>query len=149
MNPVLHLGWVWGGRALLAFCILAALLRGGAPEKWGAAILFLSWISTPLLDDHQPFTWAIFWADIAAFVALAVLAIVSRRLWAMVAAACQAVCVAVHIMVLMGPMIKTWAYYTATGLWGGTAPLVALAVGILALKRPRHAPDAAARSTRQ
>jgi len=140
MNPVLHLIWVWGGNVGLLLCTIAAIFRGRSAERWGAAILVVSWIATAVFDDHKPFQWLTVWIDVATCLAFAILSVVSRRKWVYVTTACQAVCVAVHFMAYMSPYIRTWAYITATGFWGGWAPLFTLGAGIATVKRdnPSH-----------
>lgn len=135
MNPVLHMIWAQGGNVGLVLVTIAAIFRGGAPEKWGAAILVSSWLACVFVDDGQPFQWSVVYIDIATLVAYAVLAIAARRLWTYVMTASQAVCVAVHFMAVLGPMIRTWAYVTAEGFWGGYALIITLAVGIATAKR--------------
>ena len=135
MNPILHMIWARGGDIGLILVTIAALIRGGAPEKWGAAILVSSWLACFFIDNGQPFQWAVVYIDIITLVAYGVLAVMSRRLWTYVMTASQAVCVAVHFMAVLGPMIRTWAYVTAEGFWGGWALLIILAVGVATAKQ--------------
>ncbi len=129
MNQYLHLAFEIGCNLVLLVGVIGAIFRGGVPEKWGAAILTAGFVATPLINNHQSFQWGYVAVDVAVFVGYVILSILGRRIWIYVSTACLAICVALHAAVLHAPMIMTYAYYTALGIWGGWAPALVLAIG--------------------
>lgn len=138
MYPYLHVAFGLGCNLVLLVGVIGAIFRGGAPEKWGALILTAGFIATPLVDNHHPFQWAFVAVDIIVFLAFALLSLMGRRIWIYVATACLAICVAIHFAVLHAPIVHTFAYYTALGIWGGWAPALVLCVGAWSHKRVRR-----------
>lgn len=138
MNSVLRLVWVWGGGAAAVFTGIAAFIRGGAPERWGAVILLTAWFIPGLLDSGHGFRYALFAGDAAAMLAYLIVALRWRRLWAFASTASQFLAVMTHVIVWYTLGVRTWAYITLAAIFGGDLPMIFLAIGVLTASRPRR-----------
>lgn len=138
MNPILRLAWFWGNTAATVFVGIAALIRGGAPERWGAALLLGGFFITPFIDNHHGFRQGIFACDICLTFGYAIIAVASRRIWAFVSTASQLLAVLTHILSLHAVGVGTWSYITALDIFGNLLPTAALAVGTLTVKPGRR-----------
>ncbi len=131
--------WIWAyGTAILCVILsIIAFIRGGAPERWGAAVLLISWFVTPLVDNHHGFRTGIFIVDVITLFAFGALSFWSRRLWLVLATAMQLATVATHIAALVAPGILGRPYIIVLGIWGAWGLLLAMLIGILTIpKRP-------------
>lgn len=137
MNPVLRFVWVWGGLAAALFTGVAAFVRGGAPEKWGATVLLASWFISPLVDNHHGFRYGLLAADFVTMLGYLAIALTYRRVWAFAATASQLLAVLTHIVAYFTAGIGTWSYITLADIFGADLPMVLLAFGIFTAKRPR------------
>ncbi len=141
-----HLIWVWSSTLAAVACILAGLIRGGAPERWGAVILFLTWFSVPLIDNHRGFRPGIFTVDVLTLIAYGVLSAWSRKPWTFFATVFQLATVATHVATLLD-WTSNFTYMTVSQIFGAWGLVIATAWGVLtARKPPRPAaaePDAA------
>lgn len=107
---------------ILLVCCAYVAARGGAPEKLGAAIIFIgSALSTAALSSPAArFTSmeiGVFFVDVAAFVALLVLALRAERFWPLWVAALQLIATAAHAVKLVDPDLIRSAYAIIMGLW--------------------------------
>lgn len=132
--------WIWGyGTDILCIILsIIASIRGGAPERWGAAVLLISWFATPLVDNHHGFRTGIFIVDVITLFAFGALSLRWRRFWLLLATAMQLATVATHIAALVAPGILGRPYIIVLGIWGGWGLLLALLIGILTV--PRRVP---------
>jgi len=114
---------------LLLVCCGYALLRGGAPERIGAAIYAIGTALTVLTYR----AWAqrfgavevgIMALDLATTVALLVLALRARRWWPLWVTALQAVSTVGHLAKLADPQMIRWAYAFLLGIW--SYPILAI-----------------------
>lgn len=109
--------------ALFAVCGLYVFLRGGAPEKVGAAILAVGSIlsvaavSSPA-GRFGSFEVGVFLVDVATLVAFLVLALRAERYWPLCVTALQAIGTAAHAAKLLDPGVIRSAYAIVLSLWG-------------------------------
>jgi hypothetical protein len=99
-----------------------AIGRGGAVERCGALILIagclLTGIVAPPIGQHfHRMEVGIACVDLLILVALATLAVRSRRPWTIWMASLQAVDVLSHIPILLRPIVMPEAYTILQGLW--------------------------------
>lgn len=107
---------------LLLVCCGYALLRGGAPERIGAAIFAIGTALTRLAASGSAGRFGsvevgIFVVDLAALVAFLILALCARRFWPLWMTALQAVGTASHLAKLANPEMIPWAYAFLLGIW--------------------------------
>ncbi|MBB4153120.1 hypothetical protein GGQ80_001008 [Sphingomonas jinjuensis] len=119
---------------LLASCCGYALLRGGAPERWSAALQLAAFAAGMPLHlakaDYRSIEFAGALIDGALFLALFVLAWRSTRFWPLYVAAWQLTTILVHLGKGLDPgmypagyaiQAQFWAYpmllATAVGAW--------------------------------
>jgi len=125
MMPVLFL-------VLLLGACLYATLRGGAPERIGAAILILATLASAITLElsarryHQT-ELATMWVDIAMTIAFLALALRAQRYWPMWVSMVQLDLVAMHL-VMFSPETGSWSYWAVQALWSYPQPVL-LAVG--------------------
>ena len=138
-SPIVHFIWGWTGNVLMLIVGIWALWRGGRTERWGAAIMAIGWVVTPLVQTHRfnGIDPGIFTVDLLVFLALTALSLWSRRLWTLFAAAFMLDDVASHFAFGMASHIGGWAYITALGIWGGYGIIFALAAGMRTVERQR------------
>lgn len=114
----------------LVACCLYALIRGGAPERIGAAIFIAAVIFTGLAAssmEGKAFRspeFGLLMVDGAMLVAFLILTTTSSRFWPIWMSGLQAVQVAGHLAKLADPGLIYWAYGVAQGLW--SYPMMAL-----------------------
>ncbi len=131
--------WIYGTAILCVILSIIAFIRGGTPERWGAAVLLLNWFGTPLVDNHHGFRTGIFLLDLATLFVFAALSVWSRRLWLLLATALQLATVATHVAALVAPGILGRPYIIVLNIWGGWGVLLALLIGILTVPKRRNA----------
>ena len=108
--------------ACFTVCAFYALLRGGKTEAWGVAIIAIGSLGTTFAIIILGPTWAefnyvMFGIDLAAFVALAFVALTSDRFWPMWATAFHFLTLAVHLATYLAPTIMPWAFATGAAFW--------------------------------
>lgn len=121
--------------ALLVLCVGLAIWRGGGSERLTAAILVLVWIgtaATPFDGVYPP--WPIIAMDGFVALLLLYLAMFSRRIWPIWAAAFQTLLMANHLAFIRFHEIQHWAYVVGYYVWGD-AVMLALILGALTRKR--------------
>lgn len=124
-----HLIWVWSSTFAAVVCILAGLIRGGAPERWGAVILCLSWFSVPFLDNHHGFRPGIFIDDVLTLIAYGALSAWSRKAWTFFVTVFQLATVVTHIGTLLA-WNGNWAYMTVSQIFGAWGIVIATGYGV-------------------
>lgn len=118
---------------LLLICCGYALVRGGAPERIGAAIYAIGTAFTVLAYREAAIRFASievgpFVIDVVALIAFLVLALRARRLWPLWMTAFQAVATTGHFAKLADPEMIRWAYAVLLGIWAYPMLLI-LAIG--------------------
>ena len=129
---------MWSGIVAAALSCLYGFWRGGTTERLGAAIIATAWTLSLLMTSHAghgPGT-AIMVIDCATAIAFAALSLWSRKIWTLVATACMFNDVLTHLLASATKM-SIFDYVTATGLWSGWGPVIALAVGVWLYNRRR------------
>ena len=107
---------------LLLLCCLYALLKGGAPEKIGTAILAVGSVLS-LAARSSPATrfgsveTGIFLIDVACLLAFILLALRAQRYWPLWIAGLQLIGTAGHAVKLMDPEIMRRAYAIVLVFW--------------------------------
>jgi hypothetical protein len=107
---------------LLLVCCGYALLRGGGPERIGAAIYAIGTGLTVLARSeaarrYGSVEFGALVVDVAALVAFLVLALFARRLWPLWMTAFQLIGTAAHFAKLADPEMIRWAYAFLLGVW--------------------------------
>lgn len=125
--------------ALLLICCSYALLRGGAPERIGAAIYAVGSALTIVARQQVEIRYGsvevgAFVVDIVALIAFLVLALFARRLWPLWMTAFQAIGTAGHFAKLADPEMIRWAYAFLLGIWSYPM-LLLLAIGTYSHQR--------------
>jgi hypothetical protein len=118
---------------LLFACCGYALLRGGAPERIGAAIYAVGTGLTVIARQEAAIRYGsiefgALIVDLAALIAFLVLALRARRFWPLWIAAFQAVGTAGHIARLADPEMMRWTHAFLLGIWSYPM-LLLLAIG--------------------
>lgn len=118
--------------SLLGVCCLYAYLRGGAPERWGAAALVAAVIITPFAPSSGSFRfqnieWGVLAVDTTLMVAIAIIAVRAQRFWPMWMAAILMDTVLTHLLKL-SPKLLPWSYGIMSASWSYPIPII-LAVG--------------------
>ena len=136
------MGWAIAYDILMASCCGYALLKGGAPERAGAAIMlvasFATWGALILFGDrHGSLERGILAVDLVALAALVALALAADRFWPMFAAGFHLVGVSVHGAIFVNAPVAPLAYAHALGLWSYLT-LACLAIGTHQLVRRRR-----------
>jgi len=116
---------------LLLGCTAYAFVRGGAPERMGAAFLLLAVIASAVTlslsrERYLRPEVATMWVDIALAAAFLVLALRAQRYWPIWAAAVHVDLVATHL-VMFSPDTQAWSYWAMHALWSYPAPLLVAA----------------------
>lgn len=132
--------WISFGAALL-ICGLA-LWKGDRWLRFVAAVYLAGWIVTPFVAIRDPMSpeWGVMAVDVVVMVLLVWASLKARRVWSLVAAACQMMSVASHIVSIIDLRI-----YIATLVAGlallSYGVLVALLAGTLSTLRARRVGD--------
>lgn len=124
--------------ATLLICGLA-MLKGDAPERQGATIMFVAWVSSNVVvrEVTNPAN-LLFAIDVVVLISLSALAWTTRRAWAVVASVTQALEMVIHLARDMGAEIEVHAYYAAQAV-SGYVQLLALLAGTIVAWRERAA----------
>lgn len=109
-----------------------AFIRGGAPERVGAAILLVATLASAITLEASRQRYLrteipTMWVDVAMAAAFIVLAVKAQRYWPMWVAAVQVDLVAIHL-VMFSADTQAWSYWAMQALWSYPAP-VFLAIG--------------------
>lgn len=118
-----------------------AILKGDAPERNGATVLFVAWVSGNLViwQNLGAITTNILFAlDIVVFVTLSALAWSSRKAWTILASLAQALQIIVHIARELGTKISDDTYYYTLAV-AGYGIVLALFIGTAVAWRERAA----------
>src|SRR5688572_24555676 len=106
--------------AILVLCLGYAALRGGAPERIGAAIFTMAYIlSTIAASGPTRYEWVevgVFAVDVAVLLALLALALRANRFWTLWVAALQIIGTAGHAVKLADPELMRSGYAIALAL---------------------------------
>lgn len=116
---------------LLCACLYAGL-RGGAPERIGAAILILATLASALAlaasqHRYRETELATMAVDVAMTIAFLALALRAQRYWPMWVAMVQLDLVAMHL-VMFAPQTGSWSYWAMQAIWSYPQPAM-LAIG--------------------
>ncbi|ESQ92578.1 hypothetical protein [Asticcacaulis benevestitus] len=123
--------WIFVWVVELALCSGLAFWLGGPAERTGAAIIFLGWVLSYLLQSRAgdgPGLWVII-IDVVALIAFSLLSAKSRRLWTLFAVACQFEGVVSHFAESFSDF-GLFGYFTALGIWSGDALVVCVLAGV-------------------
>jgi hypothetical protein len=118
---------------LLVTCVPYALLRGGAPERWCAAVAFLATLlsilalsrSAIIYQDAETGTLIVDGLALGAFFGVALFA---DRFWPLLVAGLQADAVVVHICKIVEPDMLPLGYAIGLSIWSYPV-LIVLAIG--------------------
>ncbi len=118
---------------LLVACCGYALLRGGAPERIGAAIYAIGTGLTVLAHREAAIRYGsveigILIVDLAALIAFLVLALRAQRFWPLWMTAFQLISTAAHLAKWADPGMIRWTYAFLLGIWSYPM-LILLAIG--------------------
>jgi hypothetical protein len=124
--------WVYGGLAWATLVCGAAVLWGGWAERTVGITLWIGWVLSLILFVPGPTGPGIATTSIdgTALVIFAGVSLKSRRIWTLVATACQLDDVMSHVG-------AEWVHYqlyshiVAAGIWGGEALLFCLIAGTI------------------
>jgi hypothetical protein len=108
--------------AILALCCSYAALKGGAPERFGAAIFALASILSSVLVSSPAARFGslevgVFAVDTTMLLALLVLALRAERFWPLWAIALHLIETAGHAVKLVDPLVIPKAYAFILALW--------------------------------
>jgi hypothetical protein len=114
-----------------------ALVRGGAPERIVAVLMWVAYVISILLQSQMPVRFhgvelGIFIVDCAMLAALLAVALRAERFWPIWMTGLQAVAVAAHMAKMVDPQVIPWAYAAMLAFW--SYPMMAL----LAIGTWRH-----------
>jgi hypothetical protein len=138
MMPILFL-------TLLLGACLYATLRGGAPERIGAAILVLATLASAITlaaseDRYRGTEIATMWVDAAMTIAFLALALRAQRYWPMWISMVQLDLVAMHL-VMFSPETGSWSYWAVQAMWSYPQPILLAAGTWRHRQRLRHYGD--------
>lgn len=120
--------------ALLAAVVLYAFRRGGAPERWTAAMFVVAGTATLALHSPWPARYvgletSVLVIDVTLLSGLMVVAVRADRFWPLAMAAFQTMAVGAHAAKALDLRLGAGAYQQALVFWSyATLPLLALAV---------------------
>lgn len=117
---------------LFVLGIAYAAVRGGAPERVGAAILFIGnvltiLVASPWRDQFDRVETGIALVDALVLVGLVLLMMKANRVWPVWMTSVHGLGLLSHIPILLGPLVVPQAYTILQGLWGW--PMIALLIG--------------------
>lgn len=111
--------------ALLVLCCSYALWRGGAPERWGVAILLASIALSGVIPRSGlrfgQIEVGFMIGDLAMFIAISVLAVRAQRYWPMYMAAILLDTLITHLLML-SPHVMPWSYSAMLAGWNLVNP---------------------------
>lgn len=129
-----------------------ALVRGGAPERIGAAIflaaaLLSAVVQSPAGVHFHAVEIGVLLVDLGVFAGFFGLALLAERFWPIWMSAMQAVAVLSHLAIALNPKVIPWGYWNAATLW--SYPMLLLLVFATAQHRRRLARSGADPSWRR
>ena len=106
----------------VGLCTLYAVLKGGPPERIGAAIFASAYILSLIAaaSGGARYDWVevgVFAVDVGMLLALLALALVANRFWTLWVAALQIIGTAGHAVKLADPELMRSGYAIALALW--------------------------------
>ena len=130
MIHVTLLEW-YGLGALLLVCLVAAW-RGGVAERRVTAVVAVCWLASVVVDNDSSrgVQWAILGVDVFLAGWLVVEAMVSPRIWMLVAAAAQILILLTHVGFALTPAMMQEGFFSAYYIWSYVV-LAAVTVGNL------------------
>jgi hypothetical protein len=116
---------------ILAICAAYVLAKGGAPEKVGIAILAIGSVLSTAVISAQPNRFSsvetgVFLVDVAALVALLLLALRAERYWPLWITALQLIATAGHLVKMVDSHVIRAVYAFVMAFW--TYPMLLLVV---------------------
>lgn len=117
---------------LLISACLYALIRGGAPERIGAGLLFFATGASAItltlsVDRYLETEVATMWVDVLLALGFVALALRAQRYWPMWVAMIHIDIVAFHL-IMFSPETGALSYWAMQALWSYPAPIL-LAIG--------------------
>jgi hypothetical protein len=93
-------------------------------------MFYVAWLATLLVHnpDRLATQWAVFGVDVALFVALTWVALLSDRYWPIFMAGFHLLDVLTHVGRIVDRAMPRWSYHTAAQIWGYLM-IIALAIG--------------------
>jgi len=128
--------WVYGGLAWATLVCGAAVIWGGWAERTFGITLWIAWVLSLILFVPGPDGPGIATTliDSTALVVFAVVSFRSRKLWTLVATACQLDDVMSHVGA-EAVHFQLYSHIVAAGIWGGEALLFCLIAGTIGHRR--------------
>lgn len=125
MRPLIYL-------TLLGVCCLYAFVRGGTPERWGAAALIAAVAMTAFAPTFgayrfQHLEWGVLAIDAALMVVIGAIALRAQRFWPMWMAAILLDTVITHLLKFSAELVP-WSYGIMSASWSYPVPII-LAIG--------------------
>lgn len=127
---------------LLAACSMAWLC-GKRTEHWGAAVILVGSLLSPVVQLSAPFKsfdLPLFLLDLTVLALFFAIALRSDRFWPMWSAAFHLIATTTHLARLVNPTILPEAYAHAQAFWAYPM-LTAMVIGALTESRSRTASD--------
>jgi hypothetical protein len=117
---------------LFLFGIVYAAVRGGAPERIGAAIIFIGnlltiFVVSPWKTQFDSVEVGVALVDGLVLIAFVVLMMKANRVWPIWMTSVQGLGFLSHIPILLGPLVLPQAYVILQGAGGW--PIMALLIG--------------------
>lgn len=118
--------------AILAVCCLYALVRGGPPERLGAAALIAAVVASHFVPASGPIRfqtieYGTMAVDMTLLAVIVFIAVRAQRFWPMWMAAILLDTVLTHLLML-SPKLIPWSYSVMNAAWGYPLPII-IAVG--------------------
>lgn len=104
--------------------------KGGAHQKWGAAILLFGWLASQCVDVAYGVKYGVLLIDCLCLVGYAGLSLHSRSLWSLMAVVFQFDDVACHLGKILVPRLGGYGYATGILIFGAYGLVFALAFSI-------------------
>lgn len=139
--------WMKTSTVLAVTVGIWALWRGQWPERYGALLIWFTWILSPIVQTPRPgFDPGIATVDTLTLIGFFILSLWSRRFWTAFITAFMLLAVLGHFASLLSQDLSLFVYITANSFWGGYALVFALMAGMISLERQRRfaRPDRAA-----
>ncbi len=118
--------------SMLVVCCLYAFVRGGAPERLGAATLVGAIFASHFAPASGPIRfqtieYGVLAVDAATLMAILIIVIRAQRYWPMWMAAILLDIVVTHLLML-SPKVVPWSYAVMIAAWNYPIPII-LAIG--------------------
>lgn len=142
---------------VLLATVALAVWRGGRTERWAALACMVAAVASTFgqnIHDWISPQWGLLWIDVGLFLALTALALTSRRIWPLFAAAFELVGLLIHGVIVVDDQVRALAYHRGLVIFSYLV-LIAVACGALTTpaaerlpllrRRPRPEPTGALR----